>query len=45
MIWPKLEVWLAIGKEFQNHYIHLVGSLFESQILTGNKSEENIKIL
>ena len=35
---------MCIGKEFQNLRIHLIGSLFESQMLTGNNFEENIEI-
>ena len=37
-----LEVGLTIGKEFQNICKHLISKLFESKMLIGNKSEENI---
>ena len=40
-----VEVRLTIGMEIQNDPRHLITSLINSQLLTGNKSEENIEFL
>ena len=38
-----LEEGPTIGKGFQNLWKHLIGSLYDSQMLTGNNFEENIE--
>ena len=43
MLHSLVEVRLTIGREIQNNRRHLGISLFDSQLLTGNKYQKNIE--